>query len=134
MNFLKAMLILSFLLIPHQAYSWDAIEKTMLATIGTLQVIDVIQTHQMTTSGNYVEENAFTKQLTGDVARWYETTAIKIAVLVPTLYVIDKTTHSGFFRKALLSVIMAISIEPVIHNENEKKSGNRFDFNWKYLF
>ena len=69
--------------------NWDMHEKAILGAIIGLQALDVAQTQAMTCGGGFKEVDPFTRRITGDRAAWYETSGIKTAVLVPTLYFID---------------------------------------------
>lgn len=124
----KGVILIICLMFSSKSEAFDVSEQVLLGAIISAQTLDVLQTHKMTTGHfeangktNFKEEDWFTKRITGDRAAWYETTAIKAAVLIPTIYMIQKIQNSRL-RKLALATVLAISSAPVVHNAREADS------------
>lgn len=126
---MKKLIILSLLiLIPNSvlggdtsSLSWDATEKTILSSIVAANAVDCWQTHILTVrrSDEYMEVNGYTRALFGDRVAWYKSAAMKTAVFGPLIYFgCHKWAGNRRVRKLMLTCLLAVSIEPVIRNED----------------
>lgn len=100
---------------------WDTTEKIALSAIVSANAIDCWQTHILTVrrSDEYREVNGYTRALFGDRVAWYESAAMKAAVFCPLIWFgCHKLAGNHKVRKLMLACLLAVSLEPVIRNED----------------
>ena len=101
---------------------WDNTEKGLFAGIVAANAIDCWQTHILTVNRadeGFYEANGYTQKLCGDRVAWYESAAMKTAIVAPLVYFgCHKWAGDHRIRKLMLMCLLAVALEPVIRNED----------------
>lgn len=116
-------------MIDRKPLEYTTKQKALTASMITLQGLDVLTTHNLTTNPEFEEGNTVLSGLFGSEVTWEEAIPFKLLVLGPAYYAFIHKAKTQKSRDRALWIFNGLSIAPVINNV-KTGSSMAFKINW----